>query len=431
MTKTLAMVLAGGQGKRMDILCHLRPKPALPFAGSFRVIDFSLSNCLHSHIYDVALLTDYQRSHMASYLKRWSLANIDSTGLQVLEPRAGSYQGTADAVYQNIDSLRQSRAETVLVLAGDHVYKMDYQKIIDFHERMKADATISVVTVPIEEAHRFGTVMVDAESRVVDFVEKSRTPQSNMVSMGIYVFNKETLLNYLTEDAAQTSSLHDFGYSIMPKMTKKDRVYAFRFDGYWQDIGTIEAYYQANMELTRPRPSFSLDGGWPIFSEQGPHLPTISQSGSIVNSIVSPGCVVKGRVENSILSPGVWVEEQAVVRNSIVLANVYIGYHSVVERCVVDDDVNIGKLCYVGFGADGATGDRDLTVLGKGAAIPSYTSIFHKCKVLPYVAQGDFMTNVVPSGAIVVPQSKESPNPVKRDSGNESESLHFARYRER
>ncbi len=409
MAKALAMILAGGQGKRMDILCHLRPKPALPFAGRFHVIDFSLSNCIHSVITDIALLTDYQRSHMAGYLKRWNLINARSESICALEPRTGSYKGTADAVYQNLDYLQRQDASRVLVLAGDHVYKMDYRRMLAFHEQVKADVTIGVVLVPIEQAHRFGTVTVDAEDRIVDFVEKARTPQSNLVSMGIYVFNKEVLSKYLAEDAAQPDSPHDFGYAIMPKAVKRERVYAFKFDGYWQDIGTVEAYYEANMELTCPKPSFSLDGSWPVFTEEHSSMPPrMSHQGSIQNSLVSPGCVVKGRVENSILSPGVWVEEQAVVRNSVLMADVFVGYHSVVDRCVIDEEVNIGKLCYVGFGAGLISGDWDITVLGKGSAIPSHTAIGRNCKILPNVGHADFLGSMVPFGTVVAPRPRSS-----------------------
>ncbi len=224
MPKVLAMILTGGRGKRMDILCQERPKPALPFAGRFRVIDFSLSNCIHSQINSIALLADYQRSYMANYLRRWNSVNVPDVRLHILEPVTGAYRGTADAVYQNLGYLRRYRADRALVLAGDHIYKMDYRKILAFHEQVKADVTVGVVQVPIEQADRFGTVTVDAEGRIVDFVEKSGTPRSDLVSMGIYVFNTEVLAERLIEDAAQPNSPHDFGYAVIPDMVKRDRV---------------------------------------------------------------------------------------------------------------------------------------------------------------------------------------------------------------
>ncbi len=396
MSRVMAIILAGGRGTRMDILCHAMPKPALPFAGRFRVIDFSLSNCIHSQINNIALLTDYQRSQIGNYLRRWNLINGNSESLRILEPRTGSYRGTADAVYQNLAYLQKHTADRVLILAGDHVYKMDYRKMLAFHERVKADVTVGVVTVPIEQAYRFGTVALDVDSRVVGFVEKSEMPQSNLASMGIYVFNKNILAERLIEDAAEPDSPHDFGYAILPRIVKQDRVFAYRFNGYWQDIGTIEAYYEANMQLIKKQPSFSLDGTWPIFTEDNNNEPINNlHQGSIENSLISPGCVIKGRVENSILSPGVWVEEQAVVRNSILMSNVFVGYHSTVESCIMDEGVSIGKICYIGFGA-GHTGTAACTVLGKGVTVPPHTAIGRSCRIAPYSTPADFTTNVIP-----------------------------------
>ncbi len=408
MQKTLAMILAGGRGKRMDILCHDRPKPVLRFAGKFRVIDFTLSNCVHSRINQVAVLADYHRYAMASYLERWSAMNGTSRSLHILEPPAGSYRGTADAVYQNLGYLRRYHAERVLVLAGDHIYKMDYRKMLAFHERTKADVTIGVVQVPIEEAHRFGAVTVDRTDRVVDFVEKSGIPRKSLASMGMYIFNTEVLTRRLIEDAAQPDSPHDFGYAVIPAMVRTDRVYAFKFDGYWQDIGTVEAYYSANMELTGEKPPFEFGGAWPVLGEaHGPTAPEVSRSGSIINSIVGPGCVIKGRVENSILSPGVLVDEQAVIMNSIVMSGASVGYHSVVDHCVLDEEAKVGRLCYIGFRGGMLPGNPSVTVLGRGATVPSHTAIGSNCRVLPGVTQADFNANMVPSGTVISPRAAD------------------------
>ncbi len=348
----IAVILAGGKSKRMDILYHLRPKPALPFAGRFRVIDFSLSNCIYSQISDITVVTDYQRSCLAEYLNRWHLTNASSTNFCVLEPKAGSYRGTADAVFQNLGYLAKNKADAVLVLAGDHVYKFDYRKMLAFHQDVKADVTVGIIPVPIEQASRFGTVSIDANNRIIEFLEKSLTPHSNLASMGIYVFNKDVLTERLVEDAADPLSQHDFGYSLLPDMVKRDRVFAYSFNGYWQDIETIEAYIEANMELTKPQPHFSLNGITPVLTgDQKLPAPRISKQASIRNSLVSPGCVIRGRIENSVLSPRVWVDEQAIVRNSIIMENTYIGRYSVVERCVLDEGVNIGEYCYIGFGS--------------------------------------------------------------------------------
>jgi glucose-1-phosphate adenylyltransferase len=406
---TAAVILAGGRGKRMDVLCHIRPKPALPFAGRFRVIDFSLSNCIYSQISNIAVLTDYQCSYMAGYIRQWHRFNAGSANCNVLEPRAVSYLGTADAVYQNLDYLNKHNVDTVLVLAGDHVYKLDYRKMLAFHQAANADVTVGVIPVPIEETRRFGTVTLDASGRITDFLEKSPISQSNLASMGIYLFNRRVLAERLIEDAGNLTSRHDFGYSLLPDMVKRDGVFAYRFEGYWQDIGTVDAYYEANMELTKEQPCFSLNSATPVMTQEQ-HLPSpcISKQSSIINSLVSPGCVIRGRVENSVLSPQVWVDEQAVVRNSVIMGNTFIGRHSVVDCCVLDEEVKVGDYCYLGFGSSLISGDWDMTVLGKGVTVPPHTAIGRNCKIMPHVEAADFVSNVVTSGAVLSKRSLTS-----------------------
>lgn len=396
MNSVKAMILAGGKGKRMDVLCQVRPKPALPFAGRFRVIDFTLSNCIHSGVGDIAVLTDYQRSNMANYLKRWRSANDVVERFDVLDPKTGSYSGTADAVYQNLSILQKPAADRVLILAGDHVYSMDYRQMLAFHEQTGADVTVGVVTVPFEQVGRFGTVTLDDDGRIVDFIEKSATSPSNLASMGIYVFNKDILVERLNADAAEPDSPHDFGYAILPSMVKQDRVFAYRFDGYWQDIGTIEAYYEANMQLIQKQPStLHLDGDWTVLTESTkPVEVKSSPQGNIENSLISPGCVIKGRVENSILSPGVFVEEEAIIRNSILMPNVFVGYHSMVDSCILDEGVNIGKNCYIGSG-NGQLNPAACTVLGQGITVPSYTAIGSNCRIAPYSDPAPFSKHVI------------------------------------
>jgi glucose-1-phosphate adenylyltransferase len=341
---------------------------------------------------------------MTIYLRSWFLVNGNSGNISVLEPRNGSYLGTADAVYQNLGYIENHSADLVMVLAGDHIYKMDYRKMLAFHRQMGADATAGVIPVPIEEAYRFGIVTADGNGEIVDFVEKPRNPQSNLVSMGIYIFNKQILIERLIEDAALPNSPHDFGHAIMPSMVRQDKVFAYEFDGYWQDIGTPEAYYEANMGLLCPKPSFSLDGKWPVLIERNHLSPARkTQRGIVENSLVSPGCTIKGRVENSILLPGVWVDEEAEVRNSIVLANSFIGYHSVVDHCILDEGVNVGKLCYLGFGGTVTPEIWRVTVVGEGVTVPPHTAICHNCKILPHVGPGDFSGKVVPSNSVISP----------------------------
>jgi glucose-1-phosphate adenylyltransferase len=382
MEKTVAVIMAGGRGRRMDILCHVRPKPALPFAGQFSVIDFALSNCAYSGITDLAVLTDYQRSYLARYLREWGLSNAVRT-FRVLEPGAGSYRGTGDAVFQNLPYLDELNARNVLILAGDHVYKMNYADMIAFHEQAKVDVTVAVTRIPIEEAYRFGTVSVSADGTILKFVEKSKNSDSNLASMGIYVFNRDILAERLAENA-RADLPRDFGYAILPGMVGRDNVKAYEFTGYWQDIGTPEAYYAANMELVSSNPGFSLDGTKPVLTQ---HLnlppPYISDGAVVINSLISPGCVIKGHVKNSVLSPGVWVDEEAEVWRSVVMSNAFIGYHSIVDSCIVDERVAVGRLCYVGFGKSFLLGDKDITVVGKGVNVPSRTVIRRGSRVLP------------------------------------------------
>jgi len=410
MEPTLAVILADGPGERMGILCHHRAKPLLPFAGTAHLIDFTMSNCIHSHIQDIAVLTDYQWPAITSYFNEWSTVSSKAGNLRLLKPNDGSYLGATDAVYQNIGYLERHNASLVMVLAGDHIYKMDYQRMLAFHMRMRADVTVGVVTVPIEQAHRFDMVTTDDSGRMVRFSEKPELSQSNLASMDIYVFNKHVLIKCLAEDAQLPYSPHDFRHAIMPRIVRRDKVAAYWFDSYWQDIDTPQAYYESNMELLNPKPSFSLNGILSVPSGSN-HVPPArkSQEGSIENSLVSPGCVIKGRVENSILSPNVWVEENAEIRNSIVMANSFIGYHSVVNQCILDEGVNVGKFCYLGLGGTGTSENWNITVLGEGVTVPPHTAIGHNCTILPHVGPDDFRGSVVPSDSIMSPRSVTKP----------------------
>ena len=386
MKKVVAMVLAGGQGKRMEVLCQVRPKPALPFAGRFRVIDFTLSNCVHSGIGNVALLTDYQRDHMAAYLKQWSSNNPGDYGLDTLEPKEGSYRGTADAVYQNLDYLKRYGPEVVVVLAGDHIYSMDYRRMLAFHLESSADVTVGVMPVPLEEASRFGIVIPDGTGRIVDFNEKPAVPASNLASMGIYIFNPRVLTEGLAEDHDNPVSSHDFGYSLIPDLVKRRRAFAYKFEGYWRDIGTVETYYEANMELTSRLPSYTFNDAWPILTRDCATLPpTIAGKGRVKHSLIGSGCVIEGEVEGSILSPGVRVEENAVVRNSIVMERTVIGRNSLVDRCILDEGVTVGTQCCVGLESNPIRAGWGITVVGKCVRVPPWTDIGRNLRVFPGV----------------------------------------------
>lgn len=404
MEASSAMILAGGWGKRMGILCKHKAKVILPFAGNVRVIDFTLSNCIYSELRDIAVLTDCQRSAMAIYLRRWFGINDSSANVSALEPKGSSYLGTADAVYQNIEYVQSHGDHLILILAGDHVYKMDYRRMVAFHRRAAADVTVAVVTAPIGQAHRFGTVTTDATGRIVDFVEKPELPETNLVSMGIYVFNKQVLIERLIEDSELPNSPHDFGHSVLPEMVHRDRVFAYRFDGYWRDIGNPQAYYEANMELLAPELSLSLDGTRPVLTGSRQLPQARSQQDYVRNSLVSPGCTIKGRVVNSILSPGVWVEDKAEIRNSIIMANSFVGYHSVVDHCILDEGVNVGRLCYLGFEGSAVPEGHIVTLVGEGVTIPPLTAVCRNCKILPHVGPDDFTAKVIASNSIVSPK---------------------------
>jgi len=415
MESALAIILAGGQGKRMNILCKYKPKPTLPFAGNTRVIDYVLSNCVYSQLRDITILTDYQRSAMAIYLRNWSLRNGNQVNISVLEPTNNSYLGTADAVFQNLKHIKKYRDELILILAGDHIYKMDYQKMLAFHCQTGADATLAVSPISIAEAQRFGIVTTDDKGRIIDFIEKPRIPESNLASMGIYIFNRQFLIERLTEDAGFPGSQHDFEYDILPSMIRRHRIFAYQFDDYWQDIGTPEAYYESNMGLLRPKPAFSPDGEQLVLTLSNYLLcPTNDEQGGIVNSLVSPGCKIKGRVENSILSPGVRIEEEAEVKNSIVMQNSFIGRHSVVDHCVLDENVNVGRFCYLGLGGTIGSGKTRVTVVGEGVMVPSHTGICRNCKILPGVGLDDFTERLVPPNSIVTPLRFAEPRQAER-----------------
>ena len=402
MEKTAAMVLAGGRGKRMDIFCQRRPKPILSFAGNYRVIDFTLSNCVNSQIGNMAILVDYQRSTMTEYLNQWSSKNAGSGDLSILPPKMGSYSGTAGAVYQNLEYLMRLGGERVLILAGDHIYKMDYREMLSFHDESGADATIAVIRVPVEQAYRFGTITAEAGGRVTEFVEKSSNPRSYLASMGIYVFNNHFLAKCLAEDTRESNSLHDFGYSILPRIVERSRVFAYEFNGYWQDIGTVEAYYEANLQLLNSNPGFDINDNWPIFTGS-PALPLTAQNnfGKINNSMISPGCSIEGYVENSILSPGVRVEKGAQVINSVVMANTSIGENSVIDRCILDEGVDIGTFCQVGLRNEPTEEPYGITMVGENVNVPHRTTIGCKSKILPGLRLSDLNTWLIAPGSVI------------------------------
>jgi glucose-1-phosphate adenylyltransferase len=402
MNKFLAIIMAGGRGKRMDIFCQKRPKPLLPFGGKFRVIDITLNNCARSRIKDIAVLVDYQRQAIVDYLSKWKVANPETCRLSILEPRYDSYKGNADAVFQNLEYLANMDYDEVLILAGDHIYNMDYVEMIEYHRARQADVTVGVVRIPFKEGQRFGTLTMGSDGRIQEFLEKSATPVSDIASMGIYVFNRSYLQEKLTEDALNPNSPHDFGYSILPPAVKCAQVYGFRFNGYWEDIGTVDSYYQTNIQLLKKDPGFTISDLEHVFNTTGNiPLAITNLPGRIRNSLISPGCVIDGYVENSILSPGVWVEKRAEVINSIVMDNTRVGYYSIVNRCILDEEVNIGNFCYVGFSSSPKPEIDDITLVGNKVSLGQGTAIGIKSKIMPGLRLDQLDNRFIAPGSVV------------------------------
>ncbi len=372
MSNALAIILAGGKGERMGQLCLTRPKPTLPVAGDLKVIDFCLNNCLNSGIRQIAIITGYQGDQIAHYAETWAEINNGHSHIHLLPPKNGLYEGTADAIWQNAAFVEKNGFEWIIILAADHIYKMDYGKFIQAHCSSGADMTIAVASVPMSEASRYGVVTTNTDGRIIEFQEKPPVPAGNLASMGIYIFNRKALLDCLTRDAGSLFSAHDFGYSVIPQMVANKKVFAYRFNGYWRDIGTVESYYQTNTELIDELSLFHTGKRWPAL---GHALELQSSQGNIVHSLISPGCVVKGRVENSILSAGVTINEHAVVRDSIIMTGSSVGEYSHVDRSIVSEDVSIGRFCYVGIKRKPADGQSNITIIGPSYSIPSHTPI--------------------------------------------------------
>ncbi|MFW5696422.1 MAG: glucose-1-phosphate adenylyltransferase [Phototrophicaceae bacterium] len=377
-----AVILAGGAGTRLTILTQKRAKPAVPFAGKYRIIDFTLSNCVNSNIFDVLILTQYRPHSLNDHIGRgrpWDLDRSFTGGVQILQPFKGYYDtdwyaGTADAVIQNLNFVRHGRPEYVLILSGDHIYEMDYDVLIEFHREKRADATVCTIRVPIEEANRFGILDVDDEYRVRDFVEKPANPPGDLASMGVYVFNYTVLEEMLRIDQKRKDSRHDFGTDIVPYMVEQNMdVFAYPYGGYWIDVGTIDAYWEAHMDLLNQPPSLNLnDRTWVIHTRSEERPPVrIHCDANIRDSLVSDGAVVADGaiIERSVISPGVHIGPNAVIRESIILNDAYIEAGAVVERCILDKISVIGTNSRIGRIDQGAT-DLGITCVGKNTQVP-------------------------------------------------------------
>ncbi|NWF68406.1 MAG: glucose-1-phosphate adenylyltransferase [Chloroflexi bacterium] len=406
------MILAGGEGTRLATLTTKRAKPAVPFAGKYRIIDFTLSNCVNSNIFDVLILTQYRPHSLIDHIGKgrpWDLDRSFTGGVQILQPYKGRfdtdwYAGTADAVAQNVNFVRRGNPEYVLILSGDHIYQMAYDELIDFHREKGADCTICVIRVPMDEASRYGILDVNEDYSVKDFIEKPKNPPGNLASMGIYVFNYHVLEMLLKDDQKKRDSSHDFGKDLIPRMVRDNmKVFAYAYGGYWIDVGTIDAYWEAHMDLLASPPSLNLnDRTWVIHTLSEERAPVSIQAGAVIkNSLVTNGSVIcEGAVvERSVLSPGVYVGPNAVIRESIILNDAYIAAGANVERCIIDKIAFIGEDANVG--SIQQMGELGITCIGKGTRVPQGFTVGHSC-ILGVDLQdshfASFENKIIPSG---------------------------------
>lgn len=378
----VVMLLAGGQGSRLYALTNKVAKPAVTFGGKYRIIDFPLSNCINSGFDTVGVLTQYQPLVLNDYIGNGLPWDLDRNfgGVSILPPYQGKdssdwYRGTANAIYQNIEFINRYDPEYVLILSGDHIYKMDYSKMLDYHKKVGADCTIAVLDVPLEEASRFGIMSTNPDNSIYKFSEKPKNPDSTKASMGIYIFTKDKLLKYLAEDAADPESANDFGKNIIPSMLAAgERMFAYEFDGYWKDVGTIASLWEANMDMLGEKPALDLsDENWRIYSRHENATPQfVGQNAEIVNSSVTESCDVDGKVVNCVLGSNVKVMTGATVRDSVLMDNCVIGEGSTVDYCIFDSGVKVGKNAKVGRPKETAGG---ITVVAMGLEIPDGSDI--------------------------------------------------------
>ncbi|MBK7327638.1 MAG: NTP transferase domain-containing protein [Dehalococcoidia bacterium] len=420
MNNVLAMILAGGQGDRLSILSEQRAKPAVVFGGQYRIVDFALSNCSNSGITKVSVLTQYRPRSLVNHIgagRPWGFDTLDG-GIQILQPYLGRadsdwYQGTADAIYQNLYVIEESRAREVLILAGDHIYLTSYRNMIAYHRSQAADATVAVYSVPREEAHRFGVLDLDANGRIIDFQEKPKNPRGAWASMGVYVFNKDVLVEQLQSDADMgENSSHDFGKDIIPRIFQTHRVFGYQYQSYWRDVGTIESYWSAHMDLLAPNPSLNLEEAELKLRTAGAIMPParFGRGAMVRDSLISPAVHINGEVTRSVISPGVIIEEGAVVRDSIIQHRCVIRAGAVVDRSILDKEVTVGRGSIVGEG-DAAIANFErpdivntgINVIGKRVTIPAGMSVGRNVVIGPGVHDELVERAALESGASVHP----------------------------
>ncbi len=410
----LAMIMAGGASKNLSVLTEVRCESAVPFAGKFRVIDFILSNCTNSGIYNIAVLTQYLPRSLNEHIgvgKPWDLDRSHG-GVRLLQPYLGPNitgweRGTADAVRRNLDYLNEYRADTVLILGGNHVYKMDYRSMLKYHQDTDADVTVGIRSVNPFETHRFGIITTDANQRIMTFEEKPKRARDNIASMGVYIFKASVLKDHLLNNATHD----DFGRDILPAIITDKRVFGYKYEGFWANVGTLQAYWEANMALLTETPALDLyDPNWVIHtrSEEQPCV-KIGHQASIGNNLMSNGCIVDGGVEGSVISPGVYVAEGATVIDSVLMNDAKIGAGSVLNKVILDKDVTIGENVHIGGPSEGLRPNQQapeklntgLSIVGKGSHIPANTTIGHNVIIAPNTDLAQLNQNKIEHGATV------------------------------
>lgn len=384
-SQCVAMILAGGQGSRLGALTTTVAKPAVPFGGKYRIIDFPLSNCANSSITTVGVLTQYQPLELNTYIGSGQPWDMDRTngGVYVLPPfvrgnKGEWYKGTANAIYQNTEFIEQFRPEYVLILSGDHIYKMDYRKMLRYHISKNADATIAVINVPLKEASRYGIMSADAEGRIYDFTEKPKQPQSTLASMGVYIFRWSVLKKYLAMDESNVSSSNDFGKDVIPAMLSDGcGMYAYAFDGYWKDVGTVRSLWEANMDMLGEKPLLDLrDDSWRIYSRTAGMPPQYVKKGAhITDSCITEGCYIAGDVFHSVVFTGVNIEDGVTVENSIILPYAHLCMGATVRNAVIGERAVVGENAFIGCREGNINRepsplcDEGITLVGKGISV--------------------------------------------------------------
>ncbi len=423
--EALVLLLAGGVGSRLNILVQSRAKPAVPFGGIYRIIDFSMSNVVNSGLKKVGVLTQYKPLSLMSHLgsgEAWDLTGR-SRGVKILPPRTGSkesdwYQGTADAIRRNIDFIESHPTDEVLILSGDHIYHMDFDAMIEYHRSKNADVTVAMMVVPRSQIHQFGAGITDERNRIIDWQEKPKVPRTNLASMGIYVFDRQYLLNTLARDKNEV----DFGMHILPHAIAHDNTFAYPFYGYWRDVGTIQAYWEANMDIIKKESGISPEK-WKIRTnieaeERPADRPPVrfGAKAQLQCSLISSGCNIQGTVVNSVLSPGVVVEKGAVVRNSILFSDCVVKRGAVVDLAIFDKRVQVGEGALIGTGCNHDTPNRQhpkhlytgITLLGKAVEVPDDMKVGRNCIINSYCRQSAFRTGEISDGESLFPDGEIS-----------------------